>query len=96
MLSKIQQFEPLYLHFTALVTAKFVFCQVKEGFTALQHEQKSSHMTVTPARSESALRDEDSCSIHNSMIQNQVEEIEKFLNLERLHSARKRKYEEGQ
>ncbi|KAM6204957.1 coiled-coil domain-containing protein 73 [Sarcoramphus papa] len=69
---------------------------VKEGFTALQHEQKSSHMTVTPARSESALRDEDSCSIHNSMIQNQVEEIEKFLNLERLHSARKRKYEEGQ
>ncbi|XP_009582985.1 PREDICTED: coiled-coil domain-containing protein 73, partial [Fulmarus glacialis] len=69
---------------------------VKEGLTALQHEQKSSHMTVTPARSESALRDEDRCSIHNSIIQNQIEEIEKFLNLERLNSARKRKYEEGQ
>nr|XP_009477551.1 PREDICTED: coiled-coil domain-containing protein 73 [Pelecanus crispus] len=69
---------------------------VKEGFTALQQEQKSSHMTVTPARSESALRDEDSCSIHNSFIQNQIEEIEKFLNLERLHLTRKRKYEESQ
>ncbi|NXF28484.1 CCD73 protein, partial [Nyctibius bracteatus] len=67
---------------------------VKEGFTALQHEQKSSHMTVTPARSESALGDEDSCSTRNSIIQNQIGEIEKFLNLERLHSARKRKYEE--
>ncbi|NWH46645.1 CCD73 protein, partial [Fregata magnificens] len=61
---------------------------VKEGFTALQHEQKSSHRTVTPGRSE------DSCSAHNCIIQNQIEEIEKFLNLERLHSARKRKYEE--
>ncbi|NXQ81738.1 CCD73 protein, partial [Nyctibius grandis] len=67
---------------------------VKEGFTALQHEQKSSHVTVTPARSESALGDEDSCSTRNSTIQNQIEEIEKILNLERLHSARKRKYEE--
>ncbi|NXH74500.1 CCD73 protein, partial [Hydrobates tethys] len=67
---------------------------VKEGFTALQHKQKSSQMTPTPARSESALRDENSSSIHNSIIQNQIEEIEKFLNLERLHSARKRKYEE--
>lgn len=94
MLSKIQQFQPLYLNFTGL-TAKSVFCQVKEGFTALQHEQKSSHLTVTSA-SESVLRDEDSCSIRNSIIQNQIEEIEKFLNLERLHSARKRKYEESQ
>ncbi|NXK01701.1 CCD73 protein, partial [Herpetotheres cachinnans] len=67
---------------------------VKERFTALQHEQKPSHMPGAPARSESAFRDEDSCSIHNSIIQNQIEEIEKFLNLERLHSARKRKYEE--
>ncbi|NXY70808.1 CCD73 protein, partial [Glareola pratincola] len=67
---------------------------VKEGFTALQQEQKSSHVAVTPARSESAPRDDDSCSIRNSIIQNQIEEIEKFLNLERLHSARKRKYEE--
>ncbi|NXX62556.1 CCD73 protein, partial [Scopus umbretta] len=66
---------------------------VKEGFTALQ-QQKSSHMTVTPAGSESALRGEDSCSIRNSVIQNQIEEIQKILNLERLHSARKRKYEE--
>ncbi|NXV11944.1 CCD73 protein, partial [Cepphus grylle] len=66
---------------------------VKEGFTALQQE-KSSHMAVTPARSESAPRDEDGCSIRNSIIQNQIEEIEKFLNVERVHSARKRKHEE--
>ncbi|NWW51999.1 CCD73 protein, partial [Pedionomus torquatus] len=67
---------------------------VKEGFPALQQEQKSSHMSVIPVRSESALRDEDSSSIRNSIIQNQIEEIEKFLKLERLHSARKRKLEE--
>ncbi|NXE93396.1 CCD73 protein, partial [Menura novaehollandiae] len=67
---------------------------VKEGFAALQNKHKSSHMTVTPARREKALKDEDSCSLPNSVIQNQIEEIEKFLNLERLHSARKRKYEE--
>ncbi|NXJ68672.1 CCD73 protein, partial [Rostratula benghalensis] len=67
---------------------------VKEGFPALQQEQKSSHMTVTPARSDNALRDENTCSSRNSIIQNQIEEIEKFLNLERLHSARKRKFEE--
>ncbi|XP_030340999.1 coiled-coil domain-containing protein 73 isoform X2 [Strigops habroptila] len=65
---------------------------VKGGFTASQPE-KSSQATVAPARN--ALG-EDSCSSHNSIIQNQIEEIEKFLNLERLHSARKRKYEEGQ
>ncbi|KAM6321715.1 coiled-coil domain-containing protein 73 [Podargus strigoides] len=67
---------------------------VKEGFTAVQHEQKS-HTTATPA-SGSALTDEDSCSVHNSIIQNQIKEIEKILNLERLHSARKRKYEGSQ
>ncbi|NXI99238.1 CCD73 protein, partial [Psophia crepitans] len=67
---------------------------MKEGFTVLQHEQKSSLTTVPPARSESALGAEDSCSIPNSIIQNQIEEIEKFLNLGRLHSARKRRYEE--
>ncbi|NWT82686.1 CCD73 protein, partial [Lanius ludovicianus] len=67
---------------------------VKEGFAALQNKQKSSHMTVTPARSEKALKDEDSCSLRNRLIQNQIGEIEKLLNLERLHSARKRKYEE--
>ncbi|NXL55464.1 CCD73 protein, partial [Chordeiles acutipennis] len=66
---------------------------MKEGFTALQHKRKPSHTTVTPARSESALRDEDSCSSHNAIIHNQIEKIEKFLNLERLHSARKRKHE---
>lgn len=93
MLSKIQQFEPLYLNFTGLLTAKFVFCQVKGGFTTSQHE-KSPQETVAPARN--ALSEKDSCSSHNSIIQNEIEEIEKFLNLERLHSARKRKYEEGQ
>ncbi|NXF90423.1 CCD73 protein, partial [Eubucco bourcierii] len=66
----------------------------KNLFTALQQEQKSSHVTVTPARSGSAARDEDKSSTHNSIIQNQIEEIEKILNVERLHSARKRKYEE--
>ncbi|NXL99436.1 CCD73 protein, partial [Tyrannus savana] len=64
---------------------------VQEGFTALQ--QKSSPMTVTPARSEKALRDEDNSALHNSILQNQID-IEKFRNLEILHSARKRKYEE--
>ncbi|NXL49050.1 CCD73 protein, partial [Podilymbus podiceps] len=78
----------------AFYDSSFPTEHVKEPDTALQHEQKSSHMTATPARSESALRDEDRCSTHNSIIQNQIEEIEKFLNLERLHSARKRKYEE--
>ncbi|XP_027561152.1 coiled-coil domain-containing protein 73 isoform X2 [Neopelma chrysocephalum] len=68
---------------------------VKEGFTALQQKQKTSPVTVTPARSEKALRDEDSSALQNSIIQNQID-IEKFLNLEILHSARKRKYEEGQ
>ncbi|NXC29207.1 CCD73 protein, partial [Campylorhamphus procurvoides] len=66
---------------------------VKEGFSALQYNQKCSPMTVTPARSEKAPRDEDSSSLHNSIIQNQID-IEKLLNLERLHSAKKRKYEE--
>ncbi|XP_068801361.1 coiled-coil domain-containing protein 73 [Struthio camelus] len=68
---------------------------MKEGFAVLQHEQKSSHMTVTPVISESALRDKDRCSTQNLNIKNQIEEIEKFLNLERLHSSRKRKYEES-
>ncbi|NWU16765.1 CCD73 protein, partial [Cephalopterus ornatus] len=64
---------------------------VKDGCTALQ--QKPSPMTVTPARSEKALRDEDNSALHNSITQNQID-IEKFRNLEILHSARKRKYEE--
>ncbi|NXC49123.1 CCD73 protein, partial [Penelope pileata] len=66
--------------------------QVK-GFTAL-YEQKSSHVTVTPAQNERTLRDEDSCSIHNSTLQHQIEQIEKFLNLDRLHLSRKRKHED--
>ncbi|NXK76037.1 CCD73 protein, partial [Amazona guildingii] len=64
---------------------------VKGGFTASQHE-KSPQVTVALARN--ALSEKDSCSSHNSTIQNKIEEIEKFLNLEQLHSARKRKYEE--
>ncbi|NXP56170.1 CCD73 protein, partial [Heliornis fulica] len=68
--------------------------RVKEGFTSPQHEQKTSQTMVTPARAGSALKAEDSCSIHNTIIQNQIEEIEKFLHLGRLHSVRKRKYEE--
>ncbi|NWV82908.1 CCD73 protein, partial [Dasyornis broadbenti] len=78
----------------AFYDSSFPTEHVKEGFAALQNKQKSSHMTVTPARSEKALTDEDSCSLHNSIIQNQIGEIEKLLNLERLHSARKRKYED--
>ncbi|NXJ24137.1 CCD73 protein, partial [Dicrurus megarhynchus] len=78
----------------AFYDSSFPTEHVKEGFAALQNKQKSSHMTVTPARSEKALRDEDSCSLHNSIIQNQIGGIEKLLNLETLHSARKRKYEE--
>ncbi|NXI47115.1 CCD73 protein, partial [Galbula dea] len=65
-----------------------------KGFTALEHEQKPSRVTVTPARSGSTLGQEDRASVHNSSIQNQIEEIAKILSLERLHSARKRKYEE--
>ncbi|NWU31828.1 CCD73 protein, partial [Dyaphorophyia castanea] len=77
----------------AFYDSSFPTEHVKEGFAALQNKQKSSHMTVTPA-SEKALKDEDSCSLRNSIIQNQIGGIEKLLNLERLHSARKRKYEE--
>ncbi|NWS04056.1 CCD73 protein, partial [Motacilla alba] len=78
----------------AFYDSSFPTEHLKEGFAALQNKQKSSHMTVTPARSDKALKDEDSCSLRNSIVQNQIGAIEKFLNLERLHSARKRKYEE--
>ncbi|XP_071415152.1 coiled-coil domain-containing protein 73 isoform X2 [Pithys albifrons albifrons] len=78
-----------------LYDSSFPTEHVKEGFAALQHKQKSCPMTVTPARTEKALRDEDSPSLHNSITQTQID-IEKFLNLERLHSTKKRKYEEGQ
>ncbi|NWR91483.1 CCD73 protein, partial [Furnarius figulus] len=76
----------------AFYDSSFPTEHVKEGFSALQHKQECSPMTVTPARSEKAPRDEDSSSLHNSVIQNQID-IEKLLNLERLHSAKKRKYE---
>ncbi|NXA67979.1 CCD73 protein, partial [Mohoua ochrocephala] len=78
----------------AFYDSSFPTEHVKEGFAALQDKQKSSHTTATLARSEKALKDEDSFSLHNSIIQNQTGGIEKLLNLERLHSARKRKYEE--
>ncbi|XP_040528276.1 coiled-coil domain-containing protein 73 isoform X17 [Gallus gallus] len=68
---------------------------VKEGFTAL-NEQKSSPMTVTSAQSERTLGDEDRFPTHNSTVQSQIEEIEKYLNLETLCSSRKRKYEDRQ
>ncbi|NXW90196.1 CCD73 protein, partial [Alopecoenas beccarii] len=77
-----------------LYDSSFPTEHVKGGFAALQHEQKSPHVTVTPARSDRVLRDEDGGSIRNTITQSHREEIEKFLNLERLHSARKRKYEE--
>ncbi|XP_053835151.1 coiled-coil domain-containing protein 73 isoform X1 [Vidua macroura] len=80
----------------AFYDSSFPTEHVKEGFAALQNKQKSSHTTVTPARSDKALKGEDSCSLRTSVIQNQIGGIEKLLNLERLHSARKRKYEEGQ
>ncbi|NXB20922.1 CCD73 protein, partial [Rhagologus leucostigma] len=78
----------------AFYDSSFPTEHVKEGFAALQNKQKSSQVTVTPARSEKALKDEDSCSLGNSIIENQMGGIEKLLNLERLHSGRKRKYEE--
>ncbi|NWR68299.1 CCD73 protein, partial [Centropus unirufus] len=65
---------------------------VKEEVAALQHEKSS--LTATPARSERALKDEGSSATHNSITQTRLEQIEKFLNLEKLHSARKRKHEE--
>uniref|UniRef100_A0A803V8R0 Coiled-coil domain containing 73 n=1 Tax=Ficedula albicollis TaxID=59894 RepID=A0A803V8R0_FICAL len=80
----------------AFYDSSFPTEHVTEGLAAFQNKQKSPHMTVSPARSEKALKDEDSCSLQNSIIQNQTGGIEKLLNLERLHSARKRKYEEGQ
>ncbi|NXD67640.1 CCD73 protein, partial [Eolophus roseicapillus] len=64
---------------------------VKGGFTDSQHE-KSPQVTAAPARN--ALSEKESCSSQNSIIQHKIEEIEKFLNLEQFHSARKRKYEE--
>ncbi|XP_061212594.1 coiled-coil domain-containing protein 73 isoform X7 [Neopsephotus bourkii] len=66
---------------------------VKGGFTASQHE-KSPQVIVAPAGN--ALGEKDSCSSHNSITQNEIEEIEKFSILEQVHSARKRKYEGGQ
>ncbi|NWI05246.1 CCD73 protein, partial [Tichodroma muraria] len=77
----------------AFCDSSFPTEHVKEGFAASQNK-KSTHMTVPPVRSEKALQDEDSCSLQNSITQNQIGGAEKLPNLERLHSARKRKYEE--
>ncbi|NXC97485.1 CCD73 protein, partial [Certhia familiaris] len=77
----------------AFYDSSFPTEHVKERFAALQN-RKSSHMTGPPARSEKALEEEDSCSLQNSTTQNHIGGIEKLLNLERLPSARKRKYEE--
>ncbi|NXL17682.1 CCD73 protein, partial [Setophaga kirtlandii] len=68
----------------AFYDSSFPTEHVKEGFAAF----------VTPARSDKALKDEDSCCLRNSSIQNQIGGIEKLLNLEILHSAKKRKHEE--
>lgn len=78
-----------------LYDSSFPTEHVKEGFTAL-NEQKSSPMTVTSAQSERTLGDEDRFPTHNSTVQSQIEEIEKYLNLETLCSSRKRKYEDRQ
>ncbi|NWI14014.1 CCD73 protein, partial [Crypturellus soui] len=77
----------------AFYDSSFPTEHVEEGFDVLKHEQKSLHVAVTPA-SDTALRDEERCSTQKFNIKSQIEEIEKFLNLERLHSSRKRKYEE--
>ncbi|NWX86922.1 CCD73 protein, partial [Nothoprocta pentlandii] len=77
----------------ALCDSSFPTEHVEEGFDVLKHEQKSSRVAVT-AVGESALRDQERCPTHKFNIKSQIEEIEKFLNLERLHSSRKRKYEE--
>ncbi|NXA49296.1 CCD73 protein, partial [Nothocercus julius] len=77
----------------AFYDSSFPTEHVEEGFDVLKHEQKSSRVAVTPVN-ESALRDEERCSTPKFNIKSQIEEIEKFLNLERLRSSRKRKYEE--
>ncbi|NXD09817.1 CCD73 protein, partial [Nothocercus nigrocapillus] len=77
----------------AFYDSSFPTEHVEEGFDVLKHEQKSSHVAVTPVN-ESALRDEERCSTPKFNIKSQIEEIEKFLKLERLCSSRKRKYEE--
>ncbi|NXA40603.1 CCD73 protein, partial [Eudromia elegans] len=77
----------------AFYDSSFPTEHVEEGFDVSKHEQKSSRMAVTPG-SDSALREEERCSMQKFNIKSHIEEIEKFLNLERLHSSRKRKYEE--
>ncbi|NWJ08534.1 CCD73 protein, partial [Crypturellus undulatus] len=77
----------------AFYDSSFPTEHVEEGFDVLKHEQRSLRVAVTPA-SDAALGDEERCSTQKFNIKSQIEEIEKFLNLERLHSSRKRKYEE--
>ncbi|EMP28091.1 Coiled-coil domain-containing protein 73 [Chelonia mydas] len=70
---------------------------VKAGVSVSCHQQKLSHLASnadTPVSSESLLSKEDqNCDSHNFFIKSQINDTEKFLNLERLHQSRKRKYE---
>ncbi|XP_039392265.1 coiled-coil domain-containing protein 73 isoform X1 [Mauremys reevesii] len=72
---------------------------VKAGITVSCHQQKLSHLASnadTPISSESLLsKEEQNCDAHNFFIKSQISDTEKFLNLERLHRSRKRKYEES-
>ncbi|CAM5121071.1 unnamed protein product [Eretmochelys imbricata] len=72
---------------------------VKAGVSVSCHQQKLFHLASnadTPVSSESLLSKEDqNCDSHNFFIKSQINDTEKFLNLERLHQSRKRKYEES-
>ncbi|XP_019332206.1 coiled-coil domain-containing protein 73 [Alligator mississippiensis] len=69
---------------------------VKPGLTtALCYKQKScmTYKANTPILNESSF--EDDWNTQNNLIKNQIKEIEKFLDMERLRRFRKRKYEES-
>ncbi|XP_073206427.1 coiled-coil domain-containing protein 73 [Lepidochelys kempii] len=72
---------------------------VKAGVSVSCHQQKLFHLASnadTPVSSESLLSKEDqNCDSHNFFIKSQINDTEKFLNLERFHQSRKRKYEES-
>ncbi|XP_019406565.1 PREDICTED: coiled-coil domain-containing protein 73 [Crocodylus porosus] len=70
---------------------------VKPGLTTgLCYEQKpcATYKANTPILNESSYEEEDG-DTQNNLIKNQIKEIEKFLDMERLHRSRKRKYEEN-
>ncbi|XP_026507018.1 coiled-coil domain-containing protein 73 [Terrapene carolina triunguis] len=81
-------------HCTCLIRS-----DVKAGVTVSCHQQKLSHLASnvdTPISSESLLsKEEQNCDSHNFFIKSQINDTEKFLNLERLHRSRKRKYEDS-